>query len=880
MQLDPNRACQATRPISRSQRLVLLTSAALGAMTSAAGAADRTWVGPATGNWHTPGNWTGGTVPNDNPPVDNVFIDGGRAQATDVTLNAGATILSLTVSGGDALSFAPSAGLGVGTGALGTLSNAGAIRLIGGLNRLTLSAAEHSITGGGVIRLQNSARMRAGNGRFINVDNVIEGDGYIGEFASTAVTNHATIRANNAGQTLNIEPVELTNTGTLLATNGGILWLAGGLVPTWTNTGGTIRADDGSEVRFTDGPTGTPTVVGGTFATQGTGVVRNLSTLRLRDVANAGNLTGVEASSTIIEGGFTNSGSVNLNATGFNASLVFGAGTFALTGGGSINLNSLNAASNARVLVSPGAGSATLVNVDNTIRGQGQIIGSGTTGIVNGAAGVIDADVPGRSLEVRPSDAGGLTNNGAMRASNGGMLLLSGFGNGVFTNNSTITALDGSEVQLVADPSITGGTLATAGSGVIRNLSLDTTLTDLTIAGRFIGDAGRTAKIAGTITNLGTIELNSSDLSTTGGATVTLTGGGLVLLGGANPRILGSATFVNVNNTIRGAGGIGNNSIPIVNQGTILATGGMLTINPSSAGNFVNTGTLRALAGGTVQLAGTGFGTFDSTAGAIDVRPGGTLALRDSAVLSAGPVTLDGTWSHGTNATATVTNVRGTGRLDIFHGRVTVRAGGGTLGTSRVGELLVGGPGQLDRGQLDLTDHDLVIDYTGATPIQTTRQQLRVGYDGGDWDGFGIITTSGTAGGLGIGFAEASALFTSFPAAFSGQPVDDTSVLLRFTRFGDANLDGSVNLADFNRLASNFGATGAVWSRGDFNYDGTVNLADFNLLASNFGLSASGPDVTPEDWAALASAVPEPTGVIAFTGVAASAAMLRRRRRC
>ena len=243
-------------------------------------------------------------------------------------------------------------------------------------------------------------------------------------------------------------------------------------------------------------------------------------------------------------------------------------------------------------------------------------------------------------------------------------------------------------------------------------------------------------------------------------------------------------------------------------------------------------------------------------------------------------MTLDGTWSHGTNATATVTNVRGTGRLDIFHGRVTVRAGGGTLGTSRVGELLVGGPGQLDRGQLDLTDHDLVIDYTGATPIQTTRQQLRVGYDGGDWDGFGIITTSGTAGGLGIGFAEASALFTSFPAAFSGQPVDDTSVLLRFTRFGDANLDGSVNLADFNRLASNFGATGAVWSRGDFNYDGTVNLADFNLLASNFGLSASGPDVTPEDWAALASAVPEPTGVIAFTGVAASAAMLRRRRRC
>jgi hypothetical protein len=274
------------------------------------------------------------------------------------------------------------------------------------------------------------------------------------------------------------------------------------------------------------------------------------------------------------------------------------------------------------------------------------------------------------------------------------------------------------------------------------------------------------------------------------------------------------------------------------------------------------------------------FGTFDSTAGAIDVRPGGTLALRDAAVLSAGPVTLDGTWSHGTNATATVTNVRGSGRLDIFHGRVSIRAGGGTIGTNRVSELSVGGPGQLDRGQLDLADHDLVIDYTGATPIQTTRQQLRVGYDGGDWDGFGIITTSGTASGLGIGYADTPALFTSFPATFSGQTVDDSSVLLRFTRFGDANLSGNVNLQDFNLLAASFGATGnAVWTQGDFNYDGNVILQDFNLLAANFGLSAAGPGVTPEDWAALASAVPEPQTAVVWLGVAASAATSKRARR-
>jgi hypothetical protein len=60
---------------------------------------------------------------------------------------------------------------------------------------------------------------------------------------------------------------------------------------------------------------------------------------------------------------------------------------------------------------------------------------------------------------------------------------------------------------------------------------------------------------------------------------------------------------------------------------------------------------------------------------------------------------------------------------------------------------------------------------------------------------------------------------------------------------GDANHDRTVNLADFNILASHFGQTNATFSTGDFTYDGTVNLADFNALASRFGLSI-GPEGT------------------------------------
>ena len=61
-------------------------------------------------------------------------------------------------------------------------------------------------------------------------------------------------------------------------------------------------------------------------------------------------------------------------------------------------------------------------------------------------------------------------------------------------------------------------------------------------------------------------------------------------------------------------------------------------------------------------------------------------------------------------------------------------------------------------------------------------------------------------------------------------------------RFGDADLTGTVNLNDFNRLAANFGTTGTgLWSQGDFNYDGVISgddysAIDFNILAQGAAL--------------------------------------------
>jgi hypothetical protein len=145
---------------------------------------------------------------------------------------------------------------------------------------------------------------------------------------------------------------------------------------------------------------------------------------------------------------------------------------------------------------------------------------------------------------------------------------------------------------------------------------------------------------------------------------------------------------------------------------------------------------------------------------------------------------------------------------------------------------------------LDIADNTVIVDYSGPSPIESIRTALRSGYANGLWNGAGIRSSAMQAG-MAIGYAESTDLFGSFPATFGGESIDATAVVIRRALKGDANLDGNVNLADFNRLAGSFGSASATWSRGDFTYDLHVTLADFNALAANFG-QTSAPTSAPE----------------------------------
>jgi subtilisin family serine protease/subtilisin-like proprotein convertase family protein len=94
----------------------------------------------------------------------------------------------------------------------------------------------------------------------------------------------------------------------------------------------------------------------------------------------------------------------------------------------------------------------------------------------------------------------------------------------------------------------------------------------------------------------------------------------------------------------------------------------------------------------------------------------------------------------------------------------------------------------------------------------------------------------------------------NYQATFAGAGIEDPSgnalaadhVLDFFFLQGDATRDATVNLADFNVLAANFGQAGTDFTEADFNYDGQTNLSDFNILAAQFGKSLAGVDVTEE----------------------------------
>ena len=96
---------------------------------------------------------------------------------------------------------------------------------------------------------------------------------------------------------------------------------------------------------------------------------------------------------------------------------------------------------------------------------------------------------------------------------------------------------------------------------------------------------------------------------------------------------------------------------------------------------------------------------------------------------------------------------------------------------------------------LDLTNNSMVIDYsTLGTLLSDVRGHLRNGR---------LITSAVSPANTRLGYADNAALRHA-RSSFGGVSVDATSVLIKFTYSGDADLDGDADGVDIGTWATNF----------------------------------------------------------------------------
>jgi hypothetical protein len=188
-------------------------------------------------------------------------------------------------------------------------------------------------------------------------------------------------------------------------------------------------------------------------------------------------------------------------------------------------------------------------------------------------------------------------------------------------------------------------------------------------------------------------------------------------------------------------------------------------------------------------------------------------------------------------------------------------------------------------GSLDMSNNHIIINYgTRPDPAATIRSYLTTGYAGGAWTGAGIDSSTAALPAnshYALGYADGA---DGVVAGLSSGQVE-----IKYTLYGDADLDGLVTGNDFTILVSNLAKSGRTWDQGDFDYDGSVTGNDFTALVANLGKSASGAAIVlpASDYAAidafaaangLMADVPEPASA-SISAIVAIGLLARRRNR-
>lgn len=441
------------------------------------------------------------------------------------------------------------------------------------------------------------------------------------------------ISANVSGGVIEIDDSDVINNGVLEAQNGGQLTLTSDVM---SNVGGQIIAGAGSTV-LQNGVT-----LSGNINASGTGTFRasNSNSNFLDAVTLNGDLDLASAlGREQVINDLTLNGEITLNG----GSDIFSVDNNVFDGNGSIVFGDNGVTGNNFYL--DGDGTTTLES-DFAVRGENGTIGLQAinggiqTLVVNGR---VSADVAGGNIVIAES---AVTNNNILEAQNGGELTLrSAVANGpagqiLIGNNSTV---------LQSSTSITGGTITTTGSGVLRTNNAHTNvLNGVAVNGTV--DMESALSIVHIINDLalnGEINVNSGSDVFSDDNNVFSGSGSLVFGddGGNNFYLDGDGTTtLGANFTVRGENGtIGAQAVSggvqiLENLGTVSAdvSGGIINIVQS---DVTNSNLLEAQNGGQLTLSSA----VTNIAGGQILAGNGSTVLQSAATISGGQINTAGT---------------------------------------------------------------------------------------------------------------------------------------------------------------------------------------------------------------------------------------------
>jgi fibronectin-binding autotransporter adhesin len=443
----------------------------------------------------------------------------------------------------------------------------------------------------------------------------------------------------------------------------------------------------------------------------------------------------------------------------------------------------------------------------------------------------------------------------------------------------------------------------------------------------------------GSVAQVGSGTLTLSGTNTYSGAT-TLSAGCLVASGATNTTPLGTGTLIlsggtlssgNDNTVLPNAVSVAPDANTVIYAGAYnLRLTGTVTGSGTATVSVVKTVRLHsdnsALVG-TIVLAGTGTCELGSNAGGnsttwilngdtklgTSVGPGGTgnIALGELSGSNAGASL------YAVNGASSVTYTIGAKNTDsTYAGHIYDSAGGSHTATTAVTKVGTGaltlsgansytGPTTVNGGMLviqgdaataaifagvaDIGAGKLVFDYaaggsaTGATISDQVQSILAASYNGG--------TNSWASGAIHSTLANSHST-DSYALGWSNNTAT-SAVTVKVVLYGDATMDGTVNIYDLGQVLANYNKSG-VWDTGDFNYDGTVNIYDLGTVLANYNksISLSEVSVNPADYSALdgqalaalgaagVNVVPEPgTLALLAAGAIGLLAYARRRRK-